>query len=77
MADYSARCETLQTNERIKHFVSVLTAWGNALAIAAFARVGLSAGLDLNSASWLTGATMLLWPSSLLLGTLEAENNDD
>jgi hypothetical protein len=77
MADFGARCQTLRSNERIKHFVGVLTAWGNALAIAAFARVGLSAGFDLNSMSWLAGAAMLLGPSSLLLATLEAEDEDD
>lgn len=76
MADFSTRSETLQANERTKHVVSVVTAWGNALAIAAFARVGLSATFDLNSLSWLIGAALLLWPSSQLLKLLEAEDKD-
>jgi threonine/homoserine/homoserine lactone efflux protein len=76
MADFSVRSQTLRSNEGVKHFVGMTTAWGNALVIAAFARVALRASFDLDSLIWLTGAALLLWPSSQILKLLEAEDKD-
>ena len=76
MADFGARCETLQRNERIKHVVGVSTACGNALLIAAFAKVWVEARFDLNSLMWLVGAALLLCLSSNILKLLDAEERD-
>ena len=76
MADFSARSTILRTNERIKHLVGVLTAGGNALLIAAFAKAWLDASFDLNSLTWLAGAALLLWLSSNMLKLLDAEESD-
>jgi hypothetical protein len=77
MADFSARSETLRNNERTKHFASVMTAWGNALVIAAFARISFHGGLELSSLSWLVVAATALWLSWRALTMLEAEDRDD
>jgi len=76
MADVSARSATLRSNERAKHFAGVLTAVGNALLIAAFAKMWSEASFDLNSLVWLIMAALLLWLSSNILKLLEAEEND-
>lgn len=76
MADFSARSQILRSNERTKLFASVMTAWGNALVIAAFAKVWVEASVDLNSLTWLIVAALLLWLSSNMLKLLDAEEND-
>jgi hypothetical protein len=76
MADFSARSPTLRYNERTKHFAGVLTAAGNALLIAAFAKVWVEVSFDLNSLTWLIMAALLLWLSSNMLKLLDAEEND-
>lgn len=76
MADFSARSETLRYNERAKHVAGVLTAAGNALLIAAFAKMWGEASFDLNSLTWLIVAALLLWLSSNILKLLDAEEND-
>lgn len=77
MADFSVRSTTLRTNERVKHAVGVLTAAGNALLIAAFAKVWIEASLDLDSLTWFFVAALLLWLSSNMLKLLDAEESDD
>ena len=76
MADFSARSDTLRNNERTKHFAGAMTAWGNALVIAAFASISLRGGLELYSLGWLVVAALLLWLSSNILKLLDAEEND-
>jgi hypothetical protein len=76
MADFSVRSQTLRDNERTKHFAGVLTAAGNALLIAAFAKVWVEVSFDLHSLMWLTVAALLLWLSSNILKLLDAEEND-
>jgi hypothetical protein len=77
MADFSSRSQTLRSNERIKHFVGVLTALGTALLIAAFARISFHGGFELSSLSWSVVAALMLWLSSRALTILEAEDRDD
>jgi hypothetical protein len=60
MADFGVRSQTLRDNERTNHFAGVLTAAGNALLIAAFAKVWVEASFDLNSLMWLIVAALLL-----------------
>jgi len=76
MADFNVRSETLRYNERAKHVSGVLTAAGNALLIAAFAKMWSEASFDLNSLTWLIMAALLLWLSSNILKLLDAEEND-
>jgi len=76
LTDFSSRSQTLRSNERIKHFVGVLTALGTALMIAAFARISFHGGFELSSLGWLVVAAMALWLSSLTLTILEAEHGD-
>ena len=76
MTDFGSRSQTLRSNERIKHFVGVLTALGTALMIAAFARISFHGGLELSSLGWLVVAAMALWLSSHTLTILEAEDSD-
>jgi hypothetical protein len=77
MADFSARSQTLRSNERVKHSVGVATALGTSLLVAAFARIGLLGGLDLYGLGWLIVAAMTIWFSSYFLNILEAEDRDD
>lgn len=73
MAD---RSETLQRNERIKHSVSVLTALGSALLIAAIGRAVYLHSLDVFGALWFIGAGVLIWSASYSLTLLQAEPKD-
>jgi hypothetical protein len=77
MADFSARTETLRANERTKHFVGVATALGNALMIAAFARISLRGAIDLYGLGWMIVAAMAILGSAHALNLLEAEDRDD
>jgi len=77
MADFGACSEALRNNERTKHFAGMTTAWGNALLVAALARISFRGGLELYSLGWLVVAAMLLRFSSLALTMLEAEDRDD
>ncbi|MEA3042770.1 MAG: hypothetical protein QOH47_608 [Sphingomonadales bacterium] len=77
MADFGARTETLRANERTKHFVGVAAAWGNALTIAAFARISLRGIIDLYGLGWMIGAAIAILGSAHALNLLEAEDRDD
>jgi hypothetical protein len=77
MVDFSSRSQAIRSNERIKHFVGVLTALGTALLIAALARISFHGGLELSSLGWLVVAAMAPWFSSRALTMLEAEDRDD
>jgi hypothetical protein len=76
VADFNSRSETLRYNERTKHVSGVLTAAGNALLIAAFAKVWAEASVDLDSLTWFFVAALLLWLSSNMLKLLDAEESD-
>jgi hypothetical protein len=77
MADFRARSDTLRANEQTKHYVGVATAWANALAIAAVARIGLRGALDLYGVGWLIIAAIAILGSAHALNLLEAEDRDD
>jgi len=75
MAAERSGSATLQTNERVKHIASAVTAWGNALLITGFGRWAL-AGFDAYVLLWLVVAACLIWAASHSLTLLKVENGD-
>lgn len=75
MATGRSGSATLQTNERIKHIAGTVTAWGNALLIAALGRWAL-AGFDAYVLLWIVGALGLIWTASHSLTMLKVEDSD-
>jgi hypothetical protein len=60
----------LQVNERIKHAATALTAWGNALIIAAGGKWALT-GFDPFVPLWFVCALALIWTASQSLTMLQ------
>lgn len=70
MTGDSTHSKILQINERIKHAASAVTAWGNALMIAAGGKWALT-GFDAYVMVWFLGAIALIGAASQSLTKLK------
>lgn len=72
MPDFS-RSETLRDNERIKHWTSTLSTWGNALVIGDFGKMIADQKIELSPALGILWGIAALWMGSIVLTMLVAE----